>query len=49
VVGPIARLELIPAGDTKPAGDNEKDSIIEAQIPAQQSGIWDSVRARRWW
>jgi sulfate transport system ATP-binding protein len=36
VVGPIARLELIPAGDTKPAGDNGKDSIIEAQIPAQQ-------------
>ena len=35
VVGPIARLELIPADDTKPAGDNG-DSIIEAQIPAQQ-------------
>ena len=35
VVGPIARLELIPADDHKPAGDNE-DSIIEAQIPAQQ-------------
>src|SRR5688572_2203445 len=34
VVGPIARLELIPADDTKPAGDNE-DSIIEAQIPAR--------------
>jgi sulfate/thiosulfate transport system ATP-binding protein len=36
VVGPIARLELIPAGGTKPTGDNETDSIIEAQIPAQQ-------------
>jgi sulfate/thiosulfate transport system ATP-binding protein len=35
VVGPIARLELIPVGDNKPAGDNQ-DSIIEAQIPAQQ-------------
>lgn len=35
VVGPIARLELIPDDDTKPAGDNG-DSIIEAQIPAQQ-------------
>ncbi|HSI53740.1 MAG TPA: sulfate ABC transporter ATP-binding protein [Ramlibacter sp.] len=35
VVGPIARLELIPADDNKPAGANE-DSIIEAQIPAQQ-------------
>jgi sulfate transport system ATP-binding protein len=35
VVGPIARLELIPADDTQPAEPN-KDSIIEAQIPAQQ-------------
>jgi sulfate/thiosulfate transport system ATP-binding protein len=35
VVGPIARLELIPVEDNKPAGDNQ-DSIIEAQIPAQQ-------------
>ena len=35
VVGPIARLELIPADDNKPAGGNQ-DSIIEAQIPAQQ-------------
>jgi len=35
VVGPIARLELIPADDTKPAGSHQ-DSIIEAQIPAQQ-------------
>ena len=33
VVGPIARLELIPAGETQQPG---KDSIIEAQIPAQQ-------------
>jgi sulfate transport system ATP-binding protein len=33
VVGPIARLELIPAEATQPPG---KDSIIEAQIPAQQ-------------
>ena len=35
VVGPIARLELIPAEDNKPPGDSP-DSIIEAQIPAQQ-------------
>jgi sulfate/thiosulfate transport system ATP-binding protein len=35
VVGPIARLELIPADDNQPAGGNQ-DSIIEAQIPAQQ-------------
>ena len=35
VVGPIARLELIPADGNQPAGDNQ-DSIIEAQIPAQQ-------------
>jgi sulfate transport system ATP-binding protein len=33
VVGPIARLELIPAGAPQQPG---KDSIIEAQIPAQQ-------------
>jgi sulfate/thiosulfate transport system ATP-binding protein len=32
VVGPIARLELIPVGDTPTGGD----AIIEAQIPAQQ-------------
>jgi len=35
VVGPIARLELIPADGNQPAGDSQ-DSIIEAQIPAQQ-------------
>jgi len=33
VVGPIARLELVPAEETQPAG---KDCLIEAQIPAQQ-------------
>jgi sulfate transport system ATP-binding protein len=32
VVGPIARMELVPADDTQPGSDN----IIEAQIPAQQ-------------
>jgi len=40
VVGPVARLELIPVEDNKPAGAGEdtvsQDSIIEAQIPAQQ-------------
>ncbi|MBI2770987.1 MAG: sulfate ABC transporter ATP-binding protein [Burkholderiales bacterium] len=36
VVGPIARLELIPAEDNKPTDNANKDSIIEAQIPAQQ-------------
>jgi sulfate transport system ATP-binding protein len=35
VVGPIARLELIPSQDNQPAQPG-KDSIIEAQIPAQQ-------------
>jgi sulfate transport system ATP-binding protein len=35
VVGPIARLELIASDGNQPAGDNS-DSIIEAQIPAQQ-------------
>ena len=32
VVGPIARLELVPCDETQPSGD----SVIEAQIPAQQ-------------
>jgi sulfate transport system ATP-binding protein len=40
VVGPVARLELIPADDTQPPGDAgspaQQDTIIEAQIPAQQ-------------
>jgi sulfate transport system ATP-binding protein len=36
VVGPIARLELIPADDHKPAENPGQDSVIEAQIPAQQ-------------
>ena len=36
VVGPIARLELIPAEDNQPSDQAGKDSIIEAQIPAQQ-------------
>ncbi|TFY99167.1 sulfate ABC transporter ATP-binding protein [Ramlibacter henchirensis] len=36
VVGPIARLELIPAEDTQPANPSGQDPIIEAQIPAQQ-------------
>ena len=36
VVGPIARLELIPSQDHKPADNASPDSLIEAQIPAQQ-------------
>jgi sulfate transport system ATP-binding protein len=32
VVGPIARMELVPADETQAGSDN----IIEAQIPAQQ-------------
>ena len=36
VVGPIARLELIPLEDNQPLDNANKDSIIEAQIPAQQ-------------
>jgi sulfate transport system ATP-binding protein len=35
VVGPIARLELIPAEET-PSTDPGRDTVIEAQIPAQQ-------------
>ncbi|RYF37847.1 MAG: sulfate ABC transporter ATP-binding protein, partial [Comamonadaceae bacterium] len=36
VVGPIARLELIPLEDNPSSANAGKDSIIEAQIPAQQ-------------
>ena len=36
VVGPIARLELIPAGRHQTSQETMQDSIIEAQIPAQQ-------------
>ena len=35
VVGPIARLELIPAESTPSTGGGE-ENLIEAQIPAQQ-------------
>ena len=36
VVGPIARLELLPAEETQPSGPGRDDTVIEAQIPAQQ-------------
>ena len=36
VVGPIARLELTPTETNQPADDNGKDTLIEAQISAQQ-------------
>ncbi|MDR2327547.1 MAG: sulfate ABC transporter ATP-binding protein [Acidovorax sp.] len=36
VVGPIARLELIPADSTQAADNGGEDHLIEAQIPAQQ-------------
>ncbi|MBS0292760.1 MAG: sulfate ABC transporter ATP-binding protein [Proteobacteria bacterium] len=36
VVGPIARLELIPEGSTQSADNASPDTLIEAQIPAQQ-------------
>jgi sulfate transport system ATP-binding protein len=36
VVGPIARLELIPDADDKPADNASPETLIEAQIPAQQ-------------
>ncbi len=36
VVGPIARLELIPTGDLQPAHNAAPQALIEAQIPAQQ-------------
>ena len=36
VVGPIARLELIPSHDHQPADNASPEHLIEAQIPAQQ-------------
>ena len=36
VVGPIARLELIPSESTESTDNAEEGSLIEAQIPAQQ-------------
>ena len=36
VVGPIARLELIPADSTQAADNGADEQLIEAQIPAQQ-------------
>lgn len=36
VVGPIARLELIPSETTPNASNAREDGLIEAQIPAQQ-------------
>ena len=36
VVGPIARLELMPEGATKSADNAHPDALIEAHIPAQQ-------------
>ena len=36
VVGPVARLELIPAETNKPADNASPEPLIEAQIPAQE-------------
>ena len=36
VIGPIARLELVPKEDRKLVGGESIDPIIEAQMPAQQ-------------
>ena len=40
VIGPIARLELTPKNDTRPAGElltkSQAITLIEAQLPAQQ-------------
>ena len=36
VVGPIARLDLIPESDNQSADNTASESLIEAQIPAQQ-------------
>ena len=36
VIGPIARLELVPVNQQHLAGSPSADNLIEAQIPAQQ-------------
>jgi len=36
VIGPIARLELVPVNQQPLAGSPSADNLIEAQIPAQQ-------------
>jgi sulfate/thiosulfate transport system ATP-binding protein len=36
VVGPIARLELLPVEGSKQGDNGNTDPLIEAQIPAQQ-------------
>jgi sulfate transport system ATP-binding protein len=36
VVGPIARLELVTVDDSRAPSEAGSDSVIEAQIPAQQ-------------
>ena len=36
VVGPVARLELLPIDGAKQTDNTGSDPVIEAQIPAQQ-------------
>ena len=36
VVGPVARLELIPVDENQTAENSASGAVIEAQIPAQQ-------------
>jgi len=36
VIGPIARLELVPAEGYEQKGSASGDAIIEAQMPSQQ-------------
>jgi sulfate transport system ATP-binding protein len=36
VVGPVARLELLPLDGNQPAAPGRQEALIEAQIPAQQ-------------
>ena len=47
VVGPIARLELLPQPQNQGSGENP-DSIIEAGSRRSNSGSLDFARARRW-
>ena len=49
VVGPIARLELIPSESTESTDNAEEGGLIEAQIPAQQFRDMALREGKPWW
>ena len=48
VIGPIARLELIPAEGHEQKGNVSGDSIIEAQMTSQHLPTWVCTKATCW-